>query len=346
MIVRPIRPPRPLAAAPIRRPRRSEGGWARTPRAVAAMVAGVPLVAGLTSANAPVDLSEARAVAAAPLPARSPAAPPLAPVPDPDAPAPIVAAAPLIASAGDGVSLGRALDCLTAAIYYEAGAEAADGQRAVAQVVLNRVRHVAYPASVCGVVFEGARLPTGCQFTFTCDGSLARVPSEPGWRRARAIAAAALAGYVHEPVGLATHYHADYVSPHWAPKLVHLTTVGPHIFYRMPGGTGAPGAYRTRYAGRETISAEQEMAEARAAAAAAASAEPIALASAADGEAPADPATSPVEETLAPVRSARPRPLRLAARPAVEVPKSPGVPDTAPAVAQADPAGASEAGAI
>ena len=68
----------------------------------------------------------------------------------------------------------RALTCLTAAIYYEAASELEDGQRAVAQVVLNRVRHPAYPATVCAVVYQGSTLPTGCQFTFTCDGSLDR----------------------------------------------------------------------------------------------------------------------------------------------------------------------------
>ena len=71
----------------------------------------------------------------------------------------------------------RSLDCLTQAIYYEAGNQSEDGQRAVAQVVLNRVRHPAWPNSVCGVVYQGAMRPGGgCQFTFTCDGSLARTP--------------------------------------------------------------------------------------------------------------------------------------------------------------------------
>ncbi|WP_398286925.1 cell wall hydrolase [Sphingomonas daechungensis] len=63
---------------------------------------------------------------------------------------------------------------MTSAVYYEAGQESLDGQRAVAQVVLNRVRHPAFPANVCGVVYEGSTRATGCQFTFTCDGSLMR----------------------------------------------------------------------------------------------------------------------------------------------------------------------------
>ncbi len=75
----------------------------------------------------------------------------------------------------------RALECLANAIYYEAATEPLDGQRAVAQVVLNRLRHPAFPNSVCGVVYQGSERATGCQFTFTCDGSLVRPPIAPYW---------------------------------------------------------------------------------------------------------------------------------------------------------------------
>jgi spore germination cell wall hydrolase CwlJ-like protein len=144
----------------------------------------------------------------------------------------------------------RSIDCLTAAIYYEAGLEPADGQRAVAQVILNRVRHPFYPNTVCGVVFQGHQRVTGCQFTFTCDGSLRRTPVPALWNRARAIAEAALGGYVHRPVGWATHYHANYVLPYWAPTLAKVATIGTHIFYRWDGGF-ARGRNALRYAGGE-----------------------------------------------------------------------------------------------
>jgi len=147
----------------------------------------------------------------------------------------------------------RSLECLTAAIYYEAASESEDGQRAVAQVVLNRVRHPTYPSSVCGVVFQGSERRTGCQFSFTCDGSMARVPSATGWARARRYAAEALAGRVFEPVGLATHYHTYQVYPHWASSLVKSAVIGAHIFYRWSGGWGRPGAFRQAYAGIEPM---------------------------------------------------------------------------------------------
>jgi hypothetical protein len=161
-------------------------------------------------------------------------------------------ASPFILPADDPRDRIRAINCLTAAIYYEAGHESTGGQRAVAQVVLNRLRHPAFPKTVCGVVFEGSTRATGCQFTFTCDGSLVRAPTETGWRRARQVAEAALDGGVDAQVGYATHYHADYVAPYWSPSLQKVATVGTHIFYRRAGGSGQPSAFAGRYLGQES----------------------------------------------------------------------------------------------
>ncbi|HEX4712818.1 cell wall hydrolase [Phenylobacterium sp.] len=145
----------------------------------------------------------------------------------------------------------RALNCMTQAIYYEAAREPVRGQQAVAQVVLNRVRHPAYPKSVCAVVYQGAARPTGCQFTFTCDGALRWAPQAVLWRQAQDVARRSLAGFVDKEVGSATHYHAAYVLPYWAPTLVKMTQVGQHIFYRWTGPWGEPPAFSGRYAGRE-----------------------------------------------------------------------------------------------
>ncbi len=163
------------------------------------------------------------------------------------------AAKPFVLPASDLIDQTRALDCLTAAVYYEAAGEPLEGQQAVAQVVLNRLRHPAFPKTVCGVVFEGSNLSTGCQFTFTCDGSLARAPAPEAWQRARRVAAAALGGFVMRAVGDATHYHADYVVPYWATTLVKISMVGSQIFYRWTGDWGAPAAFTARYAGVEPV---------------------------------------------------------------------------------------------
>ena len=147
----------------------------------------------------------------------------------------------------------NALKCLTQAVYYEAATEPLEGRRAVAQVVLNRTLHPAYPKSVCGVVYQGAERHTGCQFSFTCDGALLRVPSAGSWREAQAVAIAALAGHVEPSVGTATFYHADYVLPKWAFTLGKITQLGHHIFYRFHGNMGRPLAFNARYNGVERV---------------------------------------------------------------------------------------------
>ena len=160
-------------------------------------------------------------------------------------------AAEPFAASRDPAARERALECLTQAVYYEARSESEDGQRAVAQVVLNRVRHRAYPNSVCGVVYQGSERSTGCQFSFTCDGSMYGGIEPYAWGRARRIAEAALAGSVYRPVGLATNYHTTAIEPYWAPSLVPQTVVGAHIFYRRPGGSGTAGAFDQAPAGEE-----------------------------------------------------------------------------------------------
>ena len=169
----------------------------------------------------------------------------------PIASGPNPAALPFQLGKAGATARAQALECLTSAIYYEAGQEGTDGQRGVAQVVLNRVRHPAFPASICGVVYEGSTRATGCQFTFTCDGSLLRRPDAASWNRARQVAEAALAGSVYAPVGWATHYHANYVVPYWASSLAKSAVVGTHIFYRWSGGWGRRPAFAQAYARAE-----------------------------------------------------------------------------------------------
>ncbi|KQM57879.1 MULTISPECIES: cell wall hydrolase [unclassified Sphingomonas] len=151
---------------------------------------------------------------------------------------------------GSQLDRARALQCLTTAIYYEAGNEPDAGQRAVAQVVLNRVRHPAFPASVCGVVFQGSDRPV-CQFSFACDGAMARVPAPSVWLRSRRVAARALSGDVFAPVGLATHYHTYAVTPSWNRALVMTGVFGAHFFHRWKGWWGTPAAFTDRYIGME-----------------------------------------------------------------------------------------------
>ncbi|MGX7895701.1 cell wall hydrolase [Tsuneonella sp. HG222] len=162
-------------------------------------------------------------------------------------------AAGALRSAGSGLDMARAQQCLTMAIYYEAASEPDAGQRAVAQVVLNRVAHPSYPNTVCGVVFQGSERRTGCQFTFTCDGALSRQPVKAFWDRAANVARQALAGAVYAPVGLATHYHTVAIHPYWADSLNRVTVVGAHIFYRWKGAAGQRNAFNFAYRGGEPM---------------------------------------------------------------------------------------------
>jgi spore germination cell wall hydrolase CwlJ-like protein len=163
----------------------------------------------------------------------------------------VIPARPFSMGRASAIDRGRALECLTAAIYYEAATEPDAGQQAVAQVILNRVRHPAFPNTVCGVVYQGSERATGCQFSFACDGAIARVPSREYWLRAMRVAAAALAGRVFAPVGLATHYHTYAVTPAWNRSLVMTAAIGAHFFHRWQGWWGTPAAFNQVYAGHE-----------------------------------------------------------------------------------------------
>lgn len=147
----------------------------------------------------------------------------------------------------------RAVQCLTAAVYYEARSEPLDGQRAVAQVVLNRVRDRAFPDSICKVVYQRPAHGTGCQFSFACDGSTGR-PIEPrAWAMASRVAEGALSGSVFAPIGSATFYHTTAVLPWWAPSLTRIGLVGSHVFYRWGDSLGGALSFRQAYSGDEAF---------------------------------------------------------------------------------------------
>jgi len=152
--------------------------------------------------------------------------------------------------AGSPLDRARATDCLALAAMAEAGGSDA-GQRAVIQVILNRVRHPAFARTICGAVFTGSQRPTGCQFTFTCDGALRRGHGDSAWTEARRRAREALDGGVYAPVGLATHYHTDWVYPYWSSELEKLARVETHLFFRWSGYWGSRQALVARYVGDE-----------------------------------------------------------------------------------------------
>ena len=137
--------------------------------------------------------------------------------------------------------------CLSEAVYYEARSERTSGQLAVAEVVMNRVKDHRYPNTVCEVVYQGATRTTGCQFTFTCDGAMAKTPRGSRWEKAQTVASHVLMGLNEKKTGGATHYHATYVNPVWNSGLIRTERIGTHIFYRFPrGGEWATASARQR----------------------------------------------------------------------------------------------------
>jgi len=123
--------------------------------------------------------------------------------------------------------------CLTEALYYEARGEGKGGEQAVAEVIFHRLGTGRFGHSICAVVYEGAGHP-GCQFSFTCDGSMHHLHEETSWNAAEELASRILIGAVRlgNTTGSAINYHATTVSPYWAPTLRKTTQIGNHVFYR------------------------------------------------------------------------------------------------------------------
>ena len=143
--------------------------------------------------------------------------------------------------------------CLAQAVYFEARSEPEMGQAAVAQVVLNRLKSIYYPKTICEIVFQNQERYLGCEFTFTCEGKSLVVNDPDSWALAEKLARKVLEGAIYNAeVGDSTHYHADYVRPYWAKALEKRDVIGRHIFYQLkpglPGGV-CPGCLLAKAAG-------------------------------------------------------------------------------------------------
>jgi spore germination cell wall hydrolase CwlJ-like protein len=124
--------------------------------------------------------------------------------------------------------------CLADAMYYEARGEGRGGEIAIAEVIYNRMRSGYYPHTICSVVYEGANLHTGCQFSFTCRGAMDRPKSVAVWRRTQRLALQIVTGLVQlgSTTGGALSFHAVDVQPVWSATMEKTVQIGNHIFYR------------------------------------------------------------------------------------------------------------------
>ncbi len=124
-----------------------------------------------------------------------------------------------------------ALVCLALAVYYEARSEPLLGQVAVAEVVLNRVEHAAYPSTICEVVQQGGTARYRCQFTYWCDGKSETPLDDRAWRLAKVVAKLTHGRVLTADIEDAMHYHSTYVSPYWSASMDMVATIGRHHFY-------------------------------------------------------------------------------------------------------------------
>jgi hypothetical protein len=141
-------------------------------------------------------------------------------------------------SVGEVIAVSeKELWCLATAVYFEARGESYRGQIAVAQVVHNRVKDYRYPDTMCGVVYQNQTRRNSCQFSFACDGIPEVINDQTAWAQAQEIAQKYVNGELYLPeVADATHYHATYVKPAWAPRMNKVTQIGLHVFYKFKSG--------------------------------------------------------------------------------------------------------------
>lgn len=134
-----------------------------------------------------------------------------------------------------GAKGGKQWQCLTEALYFEARGETVKGQFAVAEVIMNRAESSDFPASVCGVVKQGAGgRKNRCQFSYACDGLPETMSEAEAVERAGKIARIIVDGGPRPLTKGATYYHAKWVSPRWSRKFARTATIGVHHFYK-PG---------------------------------------------------------------------------------------------------------------
>lgn len=120
----------------------------------------------------------------------------------------------------------RQARCLAYAVYFEAQGEARLGQLGVAQVVMNRLRHPAYPKTICAVISDRDQFPW-----VTGDLTI----RDPGhFRIAWSVALHMMAGIFTDPTGGATHFYAParVAAPAWATPEAHRVTIGGHQFFQ------------------------------------------------------------------------------------------------------------------
>lgn len=117
------------------------------------------------------------------------------------------------------------LVCLAKAVRHEAGGQARDGQLAVAQLIVNRLRSGRFAGTVCGVVNQQG------QFFRTAGYNPDR--SSAVWANAVAVAHEALAGETPGVAPGALFFHAAFQPPSgFFRTRQRVASLGGNVFYR------------------------------------------------------------------------------------------------------------------
>ena len=128
-----------------------------------------------------------------------------------------------------------AATCLARTIYWEAKGEGDAGMHAVANVVMNRLRHKGFPKTICGVVKQGHEQGI-CQFSWWCDGQPDTAEEPEPYGQAKEIGRQALNQQLADRTHGALYYHRQGVTPSWAKQYIRTVEVGGHVFYKPADG--------------------------------------------------------------------------------------------------------------
>jgi spore germination cell wall hydrolase CwlJ-like protein len=131
--------------------------------------------------------------------------------------------------------LDDAVTCLARTLYWEAKGEGDAGMQAVANVVMNRLRHKGFPNTICGVVTQGHEQGS-CQFSWWCDGQPDNSEEPEPYTLAKEIARKALNRQLEDRTDGALYYHNHGITPSWSKQYIRTVEVGAHVFYKPAGG--------------------------------------------------------------------------------------------------------------
>ena len=132
----------------------------------------------------------------------------------------------------------KQVECLSEALYFEGRSESEKGQRAIAEVILNRVASKSYPSTICTVVRQAKFYPSGgidlhsCQFSYYCDGKPEDYKEGEAFVRTYTLSYSIMESAATNLTHGATHYHSKTTNPYWTASLVFTTQIGDHLFYK------------------------------------------------------------------------------------------------------------------